>query len=157
MLDIFHFIRYHHHLTLHTPFFRKFFYLSWLYVFLCLLTAVAAVIGNMKAEFGNWQTNLTVLRDFIYGPGTAISPPLIVLVVFIILVDLTFKHTLTARVALVFIILLSIGNSIMAAYQPIVMHNFGVVGIALHILVITTPLIITWMAASVLMTRLKVV
>jgi len=156
--DMFHFIRYHHHLAQHTPFFRRFVYLNWFYVLICLITAAVAVNGNLKAEFRHWHTNLTVLNDFIYGIGTALSPPLIVLVALVVLVDFTFKHNLTAKVVLVFIILLSIENSLMAVFQPMGLHiNYSLVYTALHVLVITLPLVIAWMAADIFITRLKTV
>ena len=156
--DMFHFIRYHHHLAQHTPFFRKFFFLTWIYVFVCLITTAVAVNANMKAEFNHWHTNLTVLNDFIYGIGTALSPPLIVLLAYVILIDFTFKHTITARVSLLLIVLLSIENTLMAVSQPMgTLINFGLVYSALHVLVIILPLIIAWMAADVFITRLKTV
>jgi len=151
---MYNFIRNHHHLYLHTPFYRRFVYLSWLYVTFSILTTLVSVNFNIKAQVMDWQSNLPVLKDFLYGIGTALSPPLIMLVLLIVLVDLTFKHNLVAKFSLVVIVIVSLLNSVAAIFQPIQTQPIpAVVFLSLHLVMIILPLVIAWMAADVFITR----
>ena len=49
---------------------------SILYMVIALIGAVAAIIENRPANPGGFSTGLPVLQDFLYGNGTAMSPPL---------------------------------------------------------------------------------
>ena len=47
-----------------------------IYMVLASIGAVIAIIENRPAEAGGVSTGLPVLQDFLYGNGTAMSPPL---------------------------------------------------------------------------------
>ncbi len=153
---MFHFIRHRHHLSLHTLLFRRFVYFSWFYILFSLLTAMLASLAHLKAQFGGWQSNLPVWQDFLLGIGTAISPPLIWLLMLLVLVDITFHHTLAAWWALVFIIIISLLNSLAALLQPLLSQtNLGFIYTLLHLLMVLLPFIMMWLAVDVFLTRIK--
>jgi hypothetical protein len=51
------------------------------YIALALIAAGIAIRENLPAEFGGSSTGLTVTQDFLYGMGTAISPPFYTLLI----------------------------------------------------------------------------
>lgn len=53
---------------------------SVLYMVIALIGAVIAIIENRPANAGGFSTGLPVMQDFLYGNGTAMSPPLYMLV-----------------------------------------------------------------------------
>lgn len=48
---------------------------------IAVMGAVVAIIENRPANAGGFSTGLPVVQDFLYGNGTAMSPPLYMLVV----------------------------------------------------------------------------
>ena len=50
---------------------------SILYLIWASIGAVVAVVSNRPAQFGGSTSGLPVVQDFIYGTGTALSPPLL--------------------------------------------------------------------------------
>jgi small-conductance mechanosensitive channel len=52
-----------------------------LYMGTALLAGLVAVDGNLPAEFGGSHTELPVTQSFLYGMGTALSPPLSMLII----------------------------------------------------------------------------
>ena len=54
---------------------------SILYMAVALIAAVVAIAQDLPAEFGGSSTGLSVWQDFVYGMGTALSPPLYSLVI----------------------------------------------------------------------------
>jgi hypothetical protein len=52
---------------------------SVLYMLIAVMGAAIAIIENRPANAGGFSTGLPVLRDFLYGNGTAMSPPLYML------------------------------------------------------------------------------
>ena len=52
-----------------------------LYMAIAFIAGVVAIVENLPAEFGGSSTGLTVTQDFIYGMGTALSPPLYTLII----------------------------------------------------------------------------
>jgi hypothetical protein len=52
-----------------------------LYMVIALIAGVIAIAENLPAEFGGSSTGLTVTQDFIYGMGTALSPPFYTLII----------------------------------------------------------------------------
>jgi hypothetical protein len=50
-----------------------------LYMLLASIGAVIAIMENRPAAAGGFSTGLPVLQDFLYGNGTAMSPPLYML------------------------------------------------------------------------------
>ena len=53
---------------------------SLLYMVIAVIGAVVAIAENRPANAGGFSTGLPVLQDFLYGNGTAMSPPLYMLV-----------------------------------------------------------------------------
>src|SRR5215213_3196273 len=50
---------------------------SILYLIWASVGAIAAIVLNLPAQFGGSTSGLPVVQDFIYGTGTALSPPLL--------------------------------------------------------------------------------
>jgi hypothetical protein len=50
---------------------------STLYIVIALIATGIAIAENRPAAFGGSSTGLPVVQDFLYGMGTAMSPPLI--------------------------------------------------------------------------------
>jgi len=53
---------------------------SILYMVFAVIGAVVAIIENRPAAAGGFSTGLPVVQDFLYGNGTAMSPPLYMLI-----------------------------------------------------------------------------
>jgi hypothetical protein len=53
---------------------------SILYMVIASLGAIVAITENRPAAAGGFRTGLPVVQDFLYGNGTAMSPPLYMLV-----------------------------------------------------------------------------
>jgi len=49
---------------------------SILYMVVASIGTIIAIVENRSAEFGGSSTGLPVVQDFLYGMGTAMSPPL---------------------------------------------------------------------------------
>ncbi len=49
---------------------------SILYLIWASIGAVVAIVSNRPAQFGGSTSGMPVVQDFIYGSGTAMSPPL---------------------------------------------------------------------------------
>src|SRR6476660_5433911 len=50
-----------------------------LYMVMALIAGLVAIAQNLPAEFAGSSTGLTATQDFMYGMGTALSPPLYLL------------------------------------------------------------------------------
>jgi hypothetical protein len=50
-----------------------------LYMVIALIAGVVAIAQNLPAQFAGSSTGLTATQDFMYGMGTALSPPLYLL------------------------------------------------------------------------------
>jgi hypothetical protein len=50
---------------------------SILYLIWVSIGAVVAIVSNRPAQFGGTTSGLPVAQDFLYGTGTALSPPLL--------------------------------------------------------------------------------
>jgi uncharacterized membrane protein YeaQ/YmgE (transglycosylase-associated protein family) len=50
---------------------------SILYLIWASIGAVVAIVLNRPAQFGGSTSGLAVVQDFLYGTGTALSPPLL--------------------------------------------------------------------------------
>ena len=53
---------------------------SVIYMVFALIGAAVAILENRPSDPGGFSTGLPVLRDFLYGNGTAMSPPLYMMV-----------------------------------------------------------------------------
>ena len=58
-----------------------------LYMVIALIAGAIAILENLPAQFGGFSTGLTAMQDFLYGMGTALSPPFHTLIIqFVLLV-----------------------------------------------------------------------
>lgn len=60
---------------------RRFIASVLLYMVIALLAGRVALAQNLPAEFGGFHTGLTASQDFLYGMGTALSPPFFALLI----------------------------------------------------------------------------
>jgi hypothetical protein len=65
---------------------------SVLHMISALIGAVVAILENRPSDPGGVSTGLPVLQDFLYGNGTAMSPPLFMLAAQAILTILAPRH-----------------------------------------------------------------
>jgi hypothetical protein len=63
--------------------------ISILYMIVALTAGVVAIAKNLPAAYGSSSMSWTARQDFIYGMGTALSPPLYSLVIQLALAALT--------------------------------------------------------------------
>jgi hypothetical protein len=63
-----------------------------IYIILALLGAMMAIGQNLPAQFAGSSSELSVTQSFVYGIGTALSPPLSTLVIQVILLMLTRRN-----------------------------------------------------------------
>jgi hypothetical protein len=59
-----------------------------LYMLIALFAGLVASTQNLPGEFGGIRDGLTAAQDFLYGMGTAISPPLLTLIMQFVLLML---------------------------------------------------------------------
>jgi len=52
-----------------------------LYVVIALIAGLVAIMENLPAEISGYSSDLTVTQGFLYGIGTALSPPLYTLMI----------------------------------------------------------------------------
>jgi hypothetical protein len=65
---------------------------SILYMVIALIGAMVAIMENRPAAAGGFSTGLPVVQDFLYGNGTAMSPPLYMLIALVIFTVLAFRQ-----------------------------------------------------------------
>lgn len=92
---------------------------SILYVVLALISTGIAFAENRPAEFGGSSTGLTVVQDFLYGQGTAMSPPLYWLIAQIALTILAPRRGLWGAVGVVGLAIFGLLSGIGALGEPI--------------------------------------
>jgi hypothetical protein len=63
-----------------------------LYMVMALIAGLVAIAQNLPAEFAGSSTGLTATQDFMYGMGTALSPPLYLLPIQIALLWLAHRR-----------------------------------------------------------------
>lgn len=52
-----------------------------LYMMIALIAGGIAIAENLPSEFAGFRTGLTATQDFLYGMGTALSPPFYTLII----------------------------------------------------------------------------
>ena len=90
-----------------------------LYMLIALLAGLAAIAWDLPAEFGGSRTGLTVTRDFLYGMGTAISPPLYTVLIQLALLVLTRRMDRWGIVGVLGLTLIGLMTFIGALGEPI--------------------------------------
>jgi len=97
---------------------------SVLYIVFALVGAVVAIAENRPAEAG-LSSSLPVWQAFLYGPGTAMSPPLYWLVAQAILTVLAPRCDRWGTVGLVGLSVVGLLFSVFGALEPIVLEIFN--------------------------------
>jgi hypothetical protein len=104
--------------------FRRLIVCSVLYVLWSLMAAAVAIAANLPAGFAGLSTGLPVVRDFLYGMGTAMSPPLYALVVQLILTLFAFRRDRWGRRSVLGLAVLGLFSVIGALGEPILLEIF---------------------------------
>jgi hypothetical protein len=88
------------------------------------MAAAVAIAANRPAGFAGLSTGLPVVRDFLYGMGTAMSPPLYYLVVQLILTLFAFRRDRWGRRGVLGLALFGLFSVIGALGEPILLEIF---------------------------------
>lgn len=92
---------------------------SILYVAWSLIAATVAIAQDLPAEFAGFASQLSVAEEFVYGMGTALSPPLYWLAVLVVLVALLGRADVWGKVAAAGLALSGVLTAIGAVGEPI--------------------------------------
>ncbi len=114
-----------------------------LYMVIALLSGFAAITWNLPAEFGGSRTGLTATRDFLYGMGTAISPPLYTVLLQFVFLILTPRKDRRGTVGVLGLALIGLMTFIGALGEPINKRIFSLAAL--------DPLKALLMAAQILL------
>lgn len=96
-----------------------------LYMTIALIAGVIAIVENLPAEFGGSSTGLTVTQDFLYGMGTAISPPFYTLIIQLALLWLAPRKNAWGTVGTVGLTVIGLLTFIGALSEPINLKIFN--------------------------------
>jgi hypothetical protein len=98
---------------------------SVLYILLALVAALAAITANRSADPLGESTGLPVVQDFLYGKGTAMSPPLYWLVGQAILTALARRLDRWGAVCVVALTIIGLLFGVFGFAEPIVLEIFN--------------------------------
>jgi hypothetical protein len=90
-----------------------------LYMVITLMAGMVAIAQNLPAEFAGSSTGLTAMQDFMYGMGTALSPPLYLLPIQIALLWLAHKRDQWGKIGVAGLTLIGLMTCIGALGEPI--------------------------------------
>jgi len=90
-----------------------------LYMVIALIAGMVAIAQNLPAEFAGSSTGLTAMQDFMYGMGTALSPPLYLLPIQIALLWLAHKRDQWGKIGVAGLTLIGLMTCIGALGEPI--------------------------------------
>ena len=96
-----------------------------LYMVLASIGAVVAILENRPAEAGGFSTGLPVLQDFLYGNGTAMSPPLYMLVALAIFANLAPRRDRWGLIGVSGLTIAGLLFGIGALVEPILFEIFS--------------------------------
>ncbi len=125
------------------------------YLLIAQIGSALAVIENLPAEFGGLLHGKVVLNDFVSGLGTAISPPLIMLVIQVLFMILLLRQDSLKRIGAGGLMVLGALYFVGQAGEPSLWRNLAPGGFHLEqVLVIAANLILPalmfWWGLSVL-------
>jgi hypothetical protein len=115
---------------------------SILYMVFALIGAVIAIMENRPAEAGGFSTGLPVLRDFLYGNGTAMSPPLYMLIALALFTVLAPRRDRWGAVGVGGLTIAGLLFGVGALVEPILLEIFNPLTFDLFKAVIEAGLII---------------
>lgn len=96
-----------------------------LYMAIALIAAVIAIRENLPAAFGGSSTGMTVTQDFLYGMGTAISPPFYTLLIQLALLMLAPRKDRWGTVGVLGLTIVGLMTCIGALGEPINLRIFN--------------------------------
>jgi hypothetical protein len=97
---------------------------SILYIIFALVGAGVAIRENRPSDPGGWSTGLPALQDFLYGNGTAMSPPLYMIIAVAVLTLLAFRRDRWGKVGVGGLTICGLLFSIGALVEPILFEIF---------------------------------
>lgn len=115
---------------------------SILYMAFALIGAGIAIMENRPAAAGGFSTGLPVLQDFLYGNGTAMSPPLYMLIALALFTVLAPRRDRWGTVGVGGLTIAGLLFGIGALVEPILFEIFNPLTFDLFKAVIETGLII---------------
>ena len=115
---------------------------SVLYMIIASIGAVIAIRENRPADPGGWSTGLPAAQDFLYGNGTALSPPLYMLIALVIFTILAPRHDRWGIFGVGGMTIFGLFFCIGALLEPILLEIFNPVTFDLSNAVIEAGLII---------------
>lgn len=96
-----------------------------LYMAIALIAGVIAIVENLPAEFAGSSTGLTATQDFLYGMGTALSPPFYTLIIQLGLLLLIPRRDRWGTVGVVGLTVLGLMTFTGALSEPINLRIFN--------------------------------
>ena len=96
-----------------------------LYMILALVAGAVAIVENLPAEFGGSRTGLTVTQDFLYGMGTAISPPFYTLMIQLLFLWLAPRKDAWGTAGVVGLTVIGLMTGMGALGEPINLRIFN--------------------------------
>lgn len=112
------------------------------YTIFALIGAGVAITENRPSDAGGWSTGLPALQDFLYGNGTAMSPPLYMIVAVLIFTLLASRNGRWGKVGIGGLTICGLLFSIGMLVEPIVPQIFSPATFELTKAVIVAGLII---------------
>lgn len=90
-----------------------------LYMMIALIAGVIAILENLPAQFAGSSTGLTTTQDFLYGMGTALSPPFYTLIIQLALLMLAPRKDRWGTFGVLGLTLIGLMTCIGALSEPI--------------------------------------
>ena len=123
------------------------------YIVFALVGAGVAIRENRPSDPGGWSTGLPALQDFLYGNGTAMSPPLYMIILVAVFTLLAFRRDRWGKVGVGGLTLCGLLFSIGALVEPILFEIFDPKRFDFFKAVIVTGMIIIPLVMMVLGVR----
>ena len=95
------------------------------YTIFAMIGAGVAIAENRPSDPGGWSTGLPALHDFLYGNGTALSPPLSMIVVVVIFTLLAPQNNRWGKVGVGGLTICGLLFAIGMLIEPIVPEVFS--------------------------------
>jgi hypothetical protein len=96
-----------------------------LYLAIALIAGLIAILENLPAQLGGSTTGLTATQDFLYGMGTALSPPFYTLIIQLALLLLTPRKDKWGTLGVLGLTMIGVLTCIGALGEPINQRIFN--------------------------------